>query len=465
MNNCTIVLFGISGDLAKRKIIPALYYMLERNKLKKFLLIGAALDEYTVPELLERSKEFIGTVDQRLWNILLENTFYKTLDFNNALDYDELKLLIEAEERKRQMSGNRIIYLAAAAHFFCPITTHIAASGIAKRSEKHADFWHRIIYEKPFGHDLSSAQVINRCIHASFNENQIYRIDHFLSKELVSNIALVRFTNIIFEPLWNSNYIDNVQILLSESIGIEGRGTYYDQYGVLCDVVQNHMLEMLALIAMEAPEKLTGDYIRNERAKVLDSIVFKDGILGQYHGYRKENHVAPLSKTETFASLYVTVDNERWKGVPFYLKAGKKLTKKETVIHIQFKPVTCLLTEGACPTEGNYLTIEIAPDQGFSLTLNAKKVGFVDQVMPIKMEFCHSCLYGPLVPEDYEVLFEEVIKGEQSIAVRIDEIESAWKIIDTIKKNTLPVYEYAQGSQGPEELKEFEKKHSMRWKS
>lgn len=464
MNNCTIVLFGASGDLARRKIIPALYHMIARGKLEKFLLVGASRDNLTPAILLERSREFIGEIDQHAWHTLLSSMHYHQLDFTQADDFQKLAVFVDELEKQHAMSGNRIFYLAAAASFFCDITAQLASCGLARRTCASEKPWHRLVYEKPFGHDLKSAERINECIKSCFYEEQIYRIDHFLTKELVGNIALVRFTNSIFEPLWSNRYIDQVQIILGETIGIEGRGAYYDAYGALCDVVQNHMLEMLALIAMEAPEKLTGDFIRDARAQVLKQVYVQDGILGQYAGYQNESHVAPDSHTETFAALTLAIENPRWQGVPFYLKTGKKLAQKETVIHIIFKQVACLLAK-ACPREPNCLTIEISPKAGFVLNLNAKTVGKVDEVNPIAMEYCHSCLYGPLTPEDYQTLFEEIMRGEQSVAVRFDEIESAWKITDQIKARSLPVYSYQPGSPGPDELQQFEEQHQMRWKS
>jgi glucose-6-phosphate 1-dehydrogenase len=228
-------------------------------------------------------------------------------------------------------------------------------------------------------------------------------------------------------------------------------------------VVQNHMLELLALICMEAPEKLTGDYIRAERAKVLEKVKFIDGILGQYEGYQQEAYVKENSSTDTYASLKLAVDTPRWVGVPFYLKTGKCLDKKETIIHIKFKQVDCLLMRG-CPTDSNWLTIQIAPEAIFLLTLNAKRPDSADQVMPVGMEFCHSCLFGVQTPQAYEVLLEEVMRGEQSISVRSDEIEYAWKVIDIIENKKLPLFRYPKGSTGPQEEEQLAQKHGMRWR-
>lgn len=464
MNNVTVVLFGASGDLSKRKIIPALYHMFARKKFEKCLLVGAALDDISALTCLERAKPFISNLDATIWQKFVSMAYYQQLHFTQLDDYHRMQNLVSDVEKKHGMSGNRILYLAASAQFFCEITQYIASSGLALRDEKNARRWHRIIYEKPFGFDLQSAHAINTCIHNSFSEDQIYRIDHFLSKELVGNIALVRFTNCVFEPLWNNRYIDHVQIIINEKIGIEGRGTFYDHVGALSDVVQNHALELLALIAMEAPEKLTGELIRDQRAKVLSRVSFVDGILGQYDGYTSEHSVAPNSKTETFAALQLRVDNPRWSGVPFYIKTGKQLRDKRTEIHIKFKTVDCLLSK-QCPSDPNYLTIEIAPKAGFILQLNAKSIGAFDAVQPVNMEFCHSCLYGPFTPEDYQILFEEIIRAEHSIGVRFDEIEYAWNIIDAIKQQQLPLYNYSIGSSGPKQLEDFAKKHGMRWRS
>jgi len=464
MNNCAIIIFGATGDLSKKKLIPAIYQLVASKKLNNFFIVGTAIEDITVQQLLLQAKEFIPAVDDRIWQKIEERTVYQQLDIMHEEGFDRLCDVVKQLEKKYNLAGNRLLYLAVAAHFFCPITHHVARSGLAKRLSAKERYWNRIVYEKPFGHNLQTAREINKCIDKWFHESQIYRIDHFLTKEVVSNIALIRFTNCVFEPLWNNRFIDHIQIILSEKIGIQDRGGYYDRYGALCDVVQNHMLELLALVGMEAPEKLTGEYVRSERAKVLEKVRFIDGILGQYSSYTKEKEVKPNSHTDTFAALYLTVDNRRWAGVPFYLKTGKCLDKKETVIHIKFKQVDCLLLRN-CPTESNWLTIKIAPDATFSLRLNAKKPGLSNDVVPVSMEFCHSCIFGPYTPEAYEVVFEEIMRGEQATSVRFDEIEYAWRIIDSIKEQDLSIFPYACGSDGPKESELFAKKHGIRWRS
>ncbi len=464
MKNITIILFGATGDLAKRKLIPALYRLVAHKKLENVTILGVAFDEVTSDQMIDAAQPFVLDGNQEYWDILRKNSYYKKTNFNEYNDFVELTAFVERCEKKQNGTFNRLFYIATSAQFFCHITHNSAQAGLLQKHATSDVLWHKIVYEKPFGHDLQSAHEINECIAQWVNESQVYRIDHYLTKEVVSNIAMIRFTNIVFEPLWSNRYIDQVQIILSESDGIEGRGLYYDAYGAVRDVVQNHMLELLALIGMETPEKLTGDYIRAERVKVLERVKFIDGILGQYDGYKQEIHVNADSRTDTYASLKLAVDTPRWLGVPFYLKTGKKLDKKETIIHIKFKQVDCLLLKG-CPTDSNWLTIQIAPEAIFLLTLNAKIPGVTNQVMPVGMEFCHSCLFGVQTPQAYEVLFEEIIRGEQSISVRFDEIEYAWKLIDVIFAQELPVYTYAQGSMGPQEEKNFADKHGMRWRS
>lgn len=464
MNNGIFLLFGASGDLAKRKLIPALYELARADALKGTHIVGVARDETSSDTIMQAAREFIPHIDDQLFAQFKKQFTYQRLDFQSLDDFKKLVVVVESIEKNNHLSGNRLLFIAAASDFYCVITQNAARSGLIQKLDKETSFWHRIIFEKPFGKDESSAQNINTCIADFFPEQQIYRIDHYLTKEIVSNIALVRFTNLVFEPLWNNRFISNVQIIMDESIGIEARGAYYDQYGALRDVVQNHMLEMVALIAMESPEWLHGEYIRTQRLRVLEKIKITDALFGQYQGYRQEKNVDPTSMTETFVAARLMIDNERWAGVPFYLKTGKYLAKKETVIHIKFKHVDCLLAKH-CPSESNVLTIRIAPEAVFSLKLNAKKPGVSDEVMPINMQFCHSCIFGIQPAEAYQVIIQEVCKGEQAISVRFDEIEAAWRVIDACKARDFPLFDYARGSHGPQELEDFQKKHGFRWLS
>lgn len=462
MNDCTIIIIGITGDLAKRKLIPALYKLILLGKLDSFVLVGAALQDATMDQVLQEAKQYIHNIDPAAWSLLCRSCYYVRVNALSLSDFNLLHNTVTDLERTFGLSGNRLLYCSTASSLFCPITQHAVAQGLIKRTSQNP--WHRIVYEKPFGHDLESAHVINREISKLLDEQQIYRIDHYLTEELVSNIALVRFTNCVFEPLWNNHYISQVQIILNEKLCVGNRGSYYDQYGALKDMLQNHMLELMALIGMEAPKELTGEQIRIERAKVLKHVRVIDALIAQYEGYRNEPHIRDNSMTETFVAAHLMIENKRWAGVPFFLKTGKCLDKKETAIHIQFKPIDCLLKQ-RCPSEQNYLTIQVTPNPSFFLTLNVKKPGFTQEVTPVRMEFCHSCAFKEHSAESYEVIFDEVMRGEHSVSVRFDEIEHAWKVVDAIHTMNLPLFYYERGSRGPQEMEQFELKHNMRWRA
>lgn len=466
MNDVTILLLGATGDLARRKLFPALYNLWRDKKIDNMLILGVAREtEVDAHQLLAQAREFLPkNSDEELWRSFEKLFVYQSADFLVEQDFVALAQRLKLVEAERGLSGNRLVYVASASTFYCGITEKLSASGIVKKQHDSVAPWHRIVYEKPFGRDLASAHDINTCIAKHFNEQQIYRIDHYLTKELASNIALIRFSNCVLEPLWNNRYIDQVQIVLSEKLGIQNRGLYYDEYGALRDVVQNHLYELLALVCMEAPEKLAGDFIREQRAKVLKKVRFVDGILGQYAGYHAEQYVKKDSTTETFAALQLMVDNPRWAGVPFFLKTGKNLGKHETIIHIKFKQVDCLLTK-QCPSDSNYLTIQLSPEERFTLTLNVRRPGPEQELVPMHMDYCHSCNFALITPTPHEALIDEVIRGEQGVSVRFDEIESAWKSIDAIYAHTLPLYIYEPGSAGPKELEDFSNKHGMRWRS
>ncbi len=394
LDECVFVILGATGDLTRRKLIPAIYKLVASGKVKKYALVGVAQSQTTMHEVLEQARQFIPHIDDKIWEQFQNCLSFYPMDFHDESAYDGLRILLEEIELKHGIKRNRLFYLATMPQHFAVITKNLAHYQIAEKHKaghltEHGT-WCRVVYEKPFGDDLKSARNINRAIAKAFDEKQVFRIDHYLGKELVGNIALGRFTNKIFEPLWNNQHIDSVQIVISEKIGIEGRGAFYDAYGALKDVVQNHILQILALVGIEAPDKFTAEHLRDEKAKVLKKVKIKSAVLGQYEGYLHEKNVKPNSTTETFAALKMTIDNKRWKGVPFYVKTGKYLDKYEASVHINFKMVRCLLD--FCPMDSNYLTINIQPNEGLFLEINVKKPNVFNEVTPVTMNFSHSSL-------------------------------------------------------------------------
>lgn len=368
-----------------------------------------------------------------------------------------------AKQEKQHGDSNHLVYCSTPAFLFDDITRGCAQEKILCKQTRLESSWHRIVYEKPFGHDQVSARELNASIAKYVDERQVFRIDHYLTKELVSNIALIRFTNAVFEPLWNNRYIDQVHIIATESLGVEGRGAYYDAYGAVRDVIQNHLLQLTALIGMETPAKLAGEAMRDARLEVLRALSCNDGIYGQYNGYLNEPHVKPDSKTETYALLKCAINIPRWAGVPFYLMTGKLMAKKETVMHIKFKTVDCLLAK-QCPSPANWLTIRVAPDGIFFLTLNGKDPAKPDATIPIEMSFCHSCQFTFRPTQAYEQALSEVLRGEQAGSVRFDEIDASWQFIDTVLQKKFPLYQYEPGTNGPQEVTVFAKNNGIRQK-
>ena len=460
-DNFTFVIMGATGDLAKLKLIPAIYNLLKINSAAKIALFGVARSAATIQSIIDEAKKNIKNVDEAVWYKLSNSAYYEQLDFSKPEDFVNLKNKIEAVEQKDGLSGNRLFYLATLPEHFESATINLAKSGLVHNQAKG---FARVLYEKPFGQDLASAKKINKVIARVFKEENVYRVDHYLGKELVGNIALLRFTNRVLEPLWNNNHIDSVQIICDEDFGIKNRGNYFDKYGAVKDMLQNHILQMLSLVAMESPKFIAGEYLRDEKVKVLKNTKIADLILGQYDGYLNERGVAPDSRTETFFAAKLEINNKRWRGVPFFVRSAKGVNKKEAVIHIRFKPVDCLLAK-SCPSDSNYLTIRIEPEAGFSFELNSKALRKGFEVETVNMEYCHHCDHGENTPEAYEILIEQAIAGEQSVFVRNDEVELAWKIVDEVKIKDLPLYKYPFGSSGPQELADWNKKNNIVWKS
>ncbi|HXW85863.1 MAG TPA: glucose-6-phosphate dehydrogenase [Candidatus Bathyarchaeia archaeon] len=454
MKRGIILIFGFTGNLCKRKLIPALYYLFAEKKLSDMYILGIAQGTTTVETIVAQAEPYIECKNQDIWKQFISHIFYQQTDVQDTAAMKNLADYICAMEKKFHLSGDRLVYLAVPSSLFCRITEQLTDVGICVKNTKKNFSPHCIVYEKPFGHNYASAHDINACLARHLSEHQIYRIDHYLTKELVTNIVLTRFTNCVFEPLWHNRYIDQVHIVLNETIGIEDRGAYYDNYGAVRDVMQNHMLQLLALVSMEPPEKLTGDYIRHERARVLEKLYFVSGIRGQYEGYRAEKNVRPNSQTETFAAVTLMIQNHRWAGVPFFLKTGKCMSKNEVAIHIKFKQVDCLLLKN-CPIPSDWLTITVSPEARFSLQLNMKKPGIADELVTVAMDFCHSCMFTVRPTQAYEQIIYEALMGEQTGAVRFDEIEYAWKCIDQIYAAQLPLYIYKKGTDGPPELTSY----------
>ncbi len=445
MTSWTIFIFGMSGDLAKRQIIPALYALFQIRKKTGhiFTIIGAGHDASTVEAIIDSSKPFIEKIDEQTLSDFVDACSYYHVDFDNPQNFADFVKHIMMQ--KDALSDNRLAYMAVPADYFCSLTKALTAAHVLERGNTQ----HHIVYEKPFGWDRNSAQEINGCIAHVIDQNQIYRIDHYLTKGLVSNIILMRFSNIIFEPVWNHSHIDHVEIILDESIGIEGRGSYYDRYGALKDVVQNHMLQMLALIAMEEPKSIDEKDIEEKKVEVLKQVKIKEVVLGQYEGYQKEPAVNPQSTTETFVACKLTIDLPRWLNVPFYLRTGKNLNQKLTAIIITFKEMKSCFIKTADQCAPNVLTITMSPDEGFRLLLNAKKPYSADEVTTAAMDFCYSCLFGPETPQAYVTLLQSIFAGDHSVSVSSQEIDYQWSIIDAIKAHSFPILPYKKNSQGP----------------
>ena len=420
-----------------------------------------------------------------IWNGFAQALFYHPSEFHDAAGYKSLAERLDKIDRERGTGGNRLFYLAVAPDQFEPILKNLKEAGLNKAREGS---WARVIVEKPFGTDLATARELNAVVHNAFAENQTYRIDHFLGKETAQNILVLRFANSIFEPLWNSRYVDHVQITAAETLGVEGRAGYYEGAGALRDMVQNHLLQLLCLVAMEAPTDLGADSIRDEKVKVVKSLrrlqpdnIAEDVVRGQYAegaingknvpAYRTEKNVNPESKTETFVALRLRVDNWRWADVPFYVRVGKRLPKSGTEISVHFKgapPV--LFNKEATSLDQNVLVIRIQPDEGISLRMQAKMPGTSFRIEPVKMDFHYGTSFGKASPEAYERLLLDAMSGDATLFARRDEVEEAWAFVDPIenawaaKENAPPLFDYPAGSWGPEEADELLARDGRAWR-
>jgi glucose-6-phosphate 1-dehydrogenase len=475
---CAIVLFGASGDLTRRKLLPALYN-LERDGLlpPKIAMVGFARRPKTDQEFRADMEEAVRdharafVKDDPFCGEFAGSIFYQQGTFDDPEDYASLRRRLEEIERKLGLPGNRLFYLATAPEHFATIVKGLGKCGLAHPPQ---DRWARVVVEKPFGRDLASARALNRELLEVLEETQIYRIDHYLGKETVQNILALRFANGIFEPLWNQKYVDHVQITVAENIGVEGRGGYYDQAGALRDMVQNHMLQVLSLVAMEPPVALAADSIRDEKVKVLRAIrriapqeVDRFVLRGQYGpgtvmgrrvpGYAQEEGVPPDSRTETYVALRLEIGSWRWSGAPFFLRSGKRLPKRASEICIQFKkPPLHLFGEAiTSPVAPNALIINVQPDEGISLRFVAKVPGPDIEVRPVKMDFRYGTSFAVPSPEAYERLLLDAMAGDSTLFTRSDEVEAAWTLITDVltgwERSDRPPLIYPAGTWGPGE--------------
>lgn len=488
---CVMVIFGATGDLTKRKLIPALLNLAHEGILsKQFSIVGFAgndMDTDAFRKTLgeEMPKFATDPIDLKMWEWLGERIYFVKGDFLDPEAYKRLAKQIEEAGNTHNSCGNKFFYLAVAPRFFAPIVDQLGAAGLTK--EEH-DCWTRVIVEKPFGHDLESARQLNCDLKKTLTEKQIYRIDHYLGKETVQNVMVFRFTNNIIEPLWNRNYVDHVQITAAETVGVEHRGGFYETAGALRDMVPNHLFQLLTMSAMEPPISFDADEVRNKQAEVLHAIqplspeeVLTNMVRGQYGdgvidgdrvpGYRSEPDVSPLSNTETFVALKLQIDNWRWAGVPFYLRTGKCLAQRATEIVIQFRrtPFVLFRNTAVKNIETNRLVIHIQPDEGISLSFGAKVPGAVMRLGLVNMDFDYKTYFGVEHGTGYERLLRDCMAGDATLFQRADMVEAGWNVIQPILDvwHALPPRgfpNYAAGSWGPVEAEELLERDGREWR-
>ncbi len=489
---CILVIFGATGDLTARKLLPALYNLAREGQLPShFCCIGFARREKSHEqfrnEMLEGINKYSRTkpIDQEIWKQFSSGLFYHQSEFHDDAGYERLKTFLDELDLKMGTKGNRVFYLSTQPSFFPQVIEKLKKHQLVYDVSTVTDKWSRIIIEKPFGEDYVSALALQRDIIKHLDESQIYRIDHYLGKETVQNILVFRFGNPIFESIWNNHYVDNVQLTVAEEIGIGTRGHFWEEAGMLRDIVQNHMMQLLSLIAMEAPINLKASSIHDEKVKVLESIrpihdIAKYTVRGQYAkgyingseviGYRSENNVSPESGVETYVAMELYIDSWRWAGVPFYLRAGKRLPKRATEIAITFHTAPGFLMHGSQHKhEPNVLVIRIQPDEGISLKMNCKVPGMAPQIQPVKMDFRYGSYFGSTPPEAYERLICDCMAGDSTLFARIDEVMASWKLITPIlehwkdnKPNNFP--NYPSGTWGPQEADELLSRKGKNWR-
>lgn len=491
---CIVVIFGATGDLTARKLFPALYNLQREGQLPNhFACVGFARREKSNEQFRHEMHDAVNQfsrvkpVDENLWSAFMNQIFYHQSDFDDDKGYDTLRQLLENLDKQLGTLGNRVFYLSTQPSFFPEIIEKLKKHQLIYDTGKVKDKWSRIIIEKPFGHDYNSSVELQQFVITHLAESQIYRIDHYLGKETVQNILIFRFANSLFEAFWNNHYIDHVQITVGEEIGIGTRGAFFEEAGILRDIVQNHMMQLLCLTAMEPPSSLNADAIRDEKVKVLQALrpidlehFDKSIVRGQYGpgfidgqsvvGYRQEKNVKPQSSVETFAALKLYIDNWRWAGVPFYLRAGKRLPKRVTEIAIVFKEVPGILfSQGNKKNENNVLAMRIQPDEGISLRINCKVPGPSSPIQPVKMDFRYGSYFGLTPPEAYERLICDCMLGDGTLFARGDEVLTSWQWITPVlerwqQTSASDFPNYASGSWGPKAADELLASDGRSWR-
>ncbi len=491
---CIMVIFGATGDLTARKLLPALYNLAREGQLPpQFACVGFARRDKTHDQFRDEMRQAISSfsrvkpIDDALWNKFREHIFYHKSEFHETEGYARLQNFLQDLDARLGTKGNRVFYLSTQPSYFTTISEKLHESGLIYNSQQTTDKWSRMIIEKPFGHDLNSAQSLQKDLLRFFREDQIYRIDHYLGKETVQNILVFRFANSLFESVWNNRYVDHVQITVAEDIGIGSRGAFWEEAGLLRDIVQNHMMQLLCLTAMEPPVSLAADAIRDEKVKVLQAIRpwknedFKTSVIrGQYGpgyingqeviSYREEKNVNPNSNVETYAALRFFIDNWRWAGVPFYLRAGKRLPKRASEIAIIFKdPPGVLFQQPDKRNEPNTLALRIQPDEGTALKINCKVPGPSSPIQPVKMDFRYGSYFGMSPPEAYERLILDCILGDNTLFARQDEVFNSWRLLTPLlqfwsetKPNDFPNYQ--SGTWGPKASDEMLARDKRKWR-
>jgi len=488
---CGLVVFGASGDLVRRKLLGSVFELLRRGLVSGFYLVGCGRKVFSDEQFrniaIEAIKEGRKNTEEKELKAFVENLYYISGDYSDEGLYKNIASRLDELDKKYRIDGRRIFYLAVPANVYGTIVQGLGAAGLSCIGQPECTR-KRLVVEKPFGHDLASALELNSTIQKHFSESQIYRIDHYLGKETVQNILMFRFANAIFEPVWNRNFIDHIQITIAESLGVEHRGGYYDKAGALRDMFQSHILGMLAFVAMEPPASFQPDHIRDEKVKLLRSIrpfdrrsIETDIVRGQYSAgaiegksvvdYRRESEVDPNSTTETYAAAKVFVDNWRWQGVPFYVRTGKRLARKDTEIAIAFKkvPHSVFVSAGLGDLPANVLVFQIQPEEAISLSFQAKRPGSKACMGTLRMRFGYRDVFGGEAPEAYQRLLLDCMTGDQTLFTRQDDAEVSWNLVtpvlDAWQKRTEKSFEYPAGCESFTQADTLIEQDGRRWRS